>query len=89
MPSEKSGGFLSIYIERKMQMWRAIRTKSRLDEFINEAMLTPIDVEILQTRLKGWSRVQQSQHFNMSIGAIDNHIRKIKESYENIYDCKL
>ena len=70
-------------------MWRAIRTKSRLDEFINEAMLTPIDVEILQTRLKGWSRVQQSQHFNMSIGAIDNHIKKIKESYESIYDCKL
>lgn len=70
-------------------MWRAIRTKSRLDEFINEAMLTPLDVEILQTRLKGWSRVQQSQHFNMSIGAIDNHIKKIKESYENIYDCKL
>ena len=39
-------------------MWRAIRTKSRLDEFINEAMLTPLDVEILQTRLKGWSRVE-------------------------------
>lgn len=70
-------------------MWRAIRTKTRLDEFINEAMLSPLDVEILQTRLKGWSRVQQSQHFNMSIGAIDNHIKKIKESYENIYDCKL
>ena len=70
-------------------MWRAIRTRSRLDEFINEAMLTPLDVEILQTRLKGWSRIQQSQHFNMSISAIDNHIKKIKESYENIYDCKL
>lgn len=68
-----------------MQMWRAIRTKSRLDEFINEAMLSSLDAEILQTRLKGWSRVQQSQHFNMSIGAIDNHIKKIKESYEHIY----
>lgn len=70
-------------------MWRSIRTKSRLDEFINEAMLSTLDEEILQTRLKGWSRIQQSQHFNMSIGAIDNHIKKIKESYENIYDCKL
>ena len=66
-------------------MWRAIRTKTRLDEFINEAMLRPLDAEILQTRLKGWSRVQQSQHFNMSIGAIDSHIKKIKESYEMIY----
>lgn len=55
-------------------MWRAIRTKSRLDEFINEAMLTPLDVEILQTRLKGWSRVQQSQHFNMSIGGVNCRI---------------
>jgi DNA-binding CsgD family transcriptional regulator len=59
-------------------MW----TKTIVEEFISEAMLTTEEEYILKARAKGMSRVEISLKMNMSISKVDKIISKIKKKYD-------
>lgn len=56
-------------------------TKSMLEKFIEEALLTEDEERILRTRIAGWSIVKQSIEFGMSTASISRIIRGIKRKY--------
>ena len=59
-------------------------TRSMLDEFVQEAILTKDEEFIVRTRAEGWSRQQQAFELNRSVQSIDRMIKKIKVKYDNI-----
>lgn len=60
-------------------------------EFSRLAMLSPLEREILRTRIMGYSVVQQSQEFNISESSVARIIRKLKDKYDEVqpYSDKL
>lgn len=62
-----------------------------VERFIELAMLTKDEEKILRTRVAGWSRVEQSMKFNMSIQKVDRIIRSLKDKYDLVqqYDVLL
>ena len=56
-------------------------TKSMLDKFLEEALLTEDEERILRTRIAGWSIVKQSIEFGMSTAAVSRIIKSIKTKY--------
>lgn len=62
-----------------------------LEEFIEQAILTKEEEEIIRTRVAGWTRVEQSMKFGMSIQKVDRIIANLKEKYDNVqkYDVLL
>lgn len=65
-------------------MWRVLWTKVVLEEFIDKALLTKEEEMIMRTRVAGWTRVKQANEFNMSIGTVDNIIRRLKAKYDEV-----
>jgi hypothetical protein len=61
-----------------------IWNKIILNEFIDLACLTEMEEKILRTRIAGWSRVQQSMAFNMSVSSVDCIIRTINTKYDMV-----
>lgn len=59
-------------------------TKSLLDEFIKEAMLTEDEEFIMRTRCAGWSQVKQAMRLNVSTSTVSNIINKCKRKYDNL-----
>lgn len=57
-------------------------TKSMLEEFISEALLTEDEEFIMRTRLAGWSIVKQSMERNISTATVSNIITRIKSKYD-------
>ena len=55
-----------------------------LNEFIDLACLTETEEKILRTRIDGWSRVQQSLAFNLSVSTVDCIIRTIRQKYDMV-----
>lgn len=55
-----------------------------LNEFIDLACLTETEEKILRTRIDGWSRVQQSMAFNLSVSTVDCIIRTIRQKYDMV-----
>lgn len=55
-----------------------------LEEFINLAMLTTEEEEIMRTRIAGWTRVEQSNKLGMSLATVDRHIRRLKIKYDSV-----
>ena len=68
----------------KKSMWRVLWTKVVLEEFIDKALLTKEEEMIMRTRVAGWTRVKQANEFNMSIGTVDNIIRRLKAKYDEV-----
>lgn len=62
-----------------------------VERFVELAMLTKEEEEILRTRVAGWTRVEQSIKFGMSIQKVDRIIRVLKDKYDNVqkYDVLL
>lgn len=56
-------------------------TKTMLEKFIEEALLTEDEERILRTRVAGWSIVKQSTELNISESTISRTIRLIEEKY--------
>ena len=56
-------------------------TKSMLEKFIEEGLLTEDEERVLRTRIAGWSIVKQSMEFGMSTASISRMIRGIKRKY--------
>lgn len=52
-----------------------------MEEFISIALLTEDEEKIIRSRVAGWSRVKQSQHFNISLATVDRHIKELKRKY--------
>lgn len=61
-----------------------IWNKIILNEFIDLACLTETEEKILRTRIDGWSRVQQSMEFNLSVSTVDCIIRTIRQKYDMV-----
>ena len=59
-------------------------TKRIVDEFVEEAMLSETEENILRTRIKGWSIVKQALEFGMSVSAVNNVISTLKEKYDRV-----
>ena len=59
-------------------------TRSMLDEFVKEAILTKDEEFIVRTRAAGWSRQQQAFELNRSIQSVDRMIKNIKVKYDNL-----
>lgn len=65
-------------------MWKVLWTKTILEEFIREGMLTKEEEMIMRTRVAGWTRTQQAMNLGMSVGTVDNIIKRLKEKYEYV-----
>lgn len=53
-----------------------------LEEFIAIGGLTKTEEQIMRTRVAGWTRVEQSMKFGMSIATIDRIISRCKKKYD-------
>jgi len=60
---------------------QVIWTKKVLDFFCDAANLTPLEREIMVTRLT-MSRVEQSQYLSISLSSLDRAIKRIKVKYD-------
>lgn len=54
-----------------------------LEEFIEIGGLTKIEEQVMRTRVAGWSRVEQSMKFGLSLATIDRIIARCKRKYDN------
>lgn len=57
-------------------------TKTIVEEFIREAMLSPKEEEIIRTRAAGWTRTEQAMKLNMSVDKVDKIIARLKVKYD-------
>lgn len=55
-----------------------------LERFIELAVLTKDEEEIMRTRVAGWSRTQQAQKLGMSLSTVDKHIAELKLKYDDV-----
>lgn len=55
-----------------------------LERFIELAVLTKDEEEIIRTRVAGWSRTKQSMELGMSLSTIDRIIKRLKIKYDNV-----
>lgn len=56
--------------------------KRYLDIFAEEACLSELEIQIMESRIKGWSRTKQCMHFNLSPSALDRMIARLKQKYD-------
>lgn len=59
-------------------------TKSMLEKFIDEALLTKDEERVLRTRIAGWSVVQQSMEMGLSTATISRIIKNIVQKYKAV-----
>lgn len=60
-------------------------TKTLLEDFIIEGLLTEDEENIMRTRITGWSIVKQSMEFGMSTATISRIIKKAKKKYDYLH----
>lgn len=67
-------------------MWRNVPwTKTMLEDFIKEGLLTEDEEKLIRTRIAGWSIVKQALEFEMSTATVSRHIKKIQNKYEELH----
>lgn len=54
------------------------------DEFLRLAILTDDEKKVLETRLKNYSRIQQSEMLGVSVATIDRIIKSLKIKYDQV-----
>lgn len=59
-------------------------TKTLLEDFIQEAMLTKDEEFVIRTRCSGWSQVKQAMKLNVSTSTVSNLIGSCKKKYDNL-----
>lgn len=62
-----------------------IKSKSDLESFIENGLLTEDEAKVLRLCYAGKSRVQISIILNVSVPTIDRIIKRIKRKYNNIF----
>lgn len=71
------------WVKRK-RMWKILWTKLVLEQFIERALLTKEEEMIMRTRVAGWTRVKQAKEFGMSVGTVDNIIKRLRAKYDEV-----
>lgn len=56
--------------------------KYLLEEFIEIGGLTEEEIEVITTRVKGWSTEKQALELGMSISKVNTIIRRLKVKYD-------
>ena len=56
-------------------------TKTMLNKFIDEALLSDVEEKILRTRIAGWSIIKQSMEMGISTASISRIIKNIQTKY--------
>lgn len=59
-----------------------IWTKAIFDEFVKRAMLSDEEIAVIETSIRGWSRVKQSLELNMSLSKIQRIKRRCEAKYD-------
>lgn len=57
-------------------------TKTMLEKFIDEALLTEEEEKILRTRVAGWSIVRQSMEFGLSTATVSRIVQHLVAKYK-------
>ena len=52
------------------------------NEFVKKAMLSDEEIAVLETSIRGWSRVKQSLELNMSLSKIQRIKRRCEAKYD-------
>lgn len=66
-------------------MSHQVRWNKRIfDTFVREAKLSPLEMEIMETRIAGMTRVQQSMYFSISLPTLDRYIANLKKRYDDV-----
>lgn len=68
--------------ERGAEMRGIIWTDTIFKEFVRKAMLSEDEIAILETSIKGWSRVEQSIKLKMSVSRIQRIDKRLKAKYD-------
>lgn len=58
--------------------------KKVFDIFVSEAMLSDFEIQVLETRIKGWSIVKQCIEFSCSESTINRTVALLKQKYDNV-----
>lgn len=53
-------------------------------EFSRLAMLSPLEKEILRTRIMGYSITWQAMHFNVSESSVNRIVSRLKKKYDMV-----
>lgn len=61
-------------------------TKTIVEEFIKEAMLSDEEEFILRTRAKGWTVTQQAEALHCSVDTINKKIALLKKKYDKVQE---
>lgn len=59
-------------------------TKTMLEKFIEEALLTEDEIQVLRTRVAGWSIVRQSMEMGLSTATVSRIVKSITKKYKAI-----
>ena len=59
-------------------------TKTMLEKFVDEALLTEDEEKVLRTRIAGWSIVKQSMEMGLSTASVSRLIQSIRKKYKAI-----
>lgn len=60
-------------------------SKTILEDFIREGLLSEDEEFVMRTRLAGWSQVKQSLEMNVSTSTISNIINRCKKKYDALH----
>lgn len=61
---------------------QVIWTEPVLEAFIKEANLTPEEIEIMRTRVEGWSQLKQCSRLGYSLPTLNRKIKVLKVKYD-------
>ena len=63
---------------------QVIWTRDTLEFFLKQGNFTELEENIMRSRVKGLTRVQQSIAYNVSLATVDRAIKKLKVTYDYI-----
>lgn len=68
----------------KVLMKGIIWTEAIFNEFVKRAMLSDEEIAVIETSIRGWSRVKQSIELNMSLSKIQRIKRRCEAKYDAV-----
>lgn len=67
-----------------MPMAKLIWTRYTYEKFVYEALLSDFEQEVLQTRIKGMTVLQQAEHLHCSKSTVEKTISVLKKKYDEV-----
>lgn len=63
---------------------QVIWTRYTYEKFVHEGFLTEFEQEVLQTRIKGMTVLQQAEHLHCSKSTVEKTIAALKKRYDEV-----